>query len=95
MIEIPTTIELIGFAISAIAAAISLLGSWYVSSSDVNKRKFGFGLWLCINPINIIVIIGVILKVWSGAPLIFSLLTQIYFSYTAYRGWKSNGGKLW
>jgi hypothetical protein len=84
-------IEIVGFTLAAIAAAGSILGSWYVSSGEPTHRKQGFSIWLCCNPINMIVMLGVILKVWSGLPLIFSLITQLYFFYTAYRGWKSNG----
>ncbi len=84
-------LELIGLFLAAIAATVSIAGSWYVSSGDAHQRKRGFALWLCGNPINTIVLIGVILNVWSGLPLVFSLVTQVYFFYTAYRGWKSNG----
>ena len=87
-------IEWIGLILSAMSSVGSIVGSWGVSSQDTNKRRNGFYIWLCSNPINALVIIGVILNVWSGLPLIFALITQVYFFYTAYRGWKSNGGAI-
>jgi hypothetical protein len=84
-------LELIGLLLAAIAATASIIGSWGVSSGDNNQRRCGFAIWLCGNPITMIVLIGVILNIWSGLPLVFSLVTQVYFFYTAYRGWKSNG----
>lgn len=85
-------IEIIGLLLAIIATLGSIFGSWYVSGKDTSHRRFGFLLWSVCNPINIIVLIGVVLNVWSSIPLILSVITQIYFSYTAYRGWKANGG---
>lgn len=85
-------IEIVGFILSAIATFGSISGSWYVSSNDISHRKTGFLLWLLCNPINVIVLFGVVLNMWSSLPLVLSVITQIYFSFTAYRGWKSNGG---
>lgn len=84
-------IEFVGLIFAGIGFLLSIVGSWYVSSKTTAQRKTGFLFWMCSNPFNIIVLIGVIFKIWSGLPLIFSLITQFYFLYTAYRGWKSNG----
>lgn len=83
-------IELIGFSFACIGFILSIIGSWFVSSKTISQRRIGFGFWMCSNPFNIIVLAGVMLNIWSGLPLIFSLITQFYFLYTAYRGWRSN-----
>lgn len=75
-----------------LAAAMSIIGSWLVSSCERDQRRFGFKIWMCGNPITIGVMIGVMLNIWSGLPLIAPICTQLYFVYTSYRGWKSNGG---
>ena len=81
----------IGLSLAAIGSACGIIGSWYVSSHDRTKRRKGFLIWLISNPLNATVMMGVILGFWSGLPLIFNLVTQLYFFYTAFRGWKSNG----
>jgi hypothetical protein len=83
-------IELIGFLLAFTACVLSVVGSWYVSSADISQRQIGFGLWICSNPLNILVLSGVMLNIWNGQPLVFSLVTQFYFLYTAFRGWGSN-----
>jgi len=80
----------IGILLAAISFIISIIGSWYVSGESVSNRKVGFKLWMIGNPITIVVLIGVMLNIWNTLPLIFTLIMQCYFLYTAYRGYKSN-----
>lgn len=85
-------IELIGLSLACMGFILSIIGSWFVSSKIISQRKLGFGLWMWSNPFNIIVLAGVMLNIWSGLPLIFNLITQFYFLFTAYRGLRSNTG---
>lgn len=87
-------IELIGFLFACIGFSLSIIGSWFVSSKTISERRRGFVFWMGSNPFNIVVLLGVMLNIWSGLPLIFSLMTQFYFLYTAFRGWKANSNIL-
>ena len=79
-------IEALGFLLAAIGFCLSCAGSWAVSSEKHHLRRTGFTLWVISNPLNIIVLCGVMVGVFSSTPLIFSTLLQVYFTITAYRG---------
>jgi hypothetical protein len=83
-------LEILGFILAFTGFVLGISGSWYVSHTTNGQRKKGFGLWICGNPISAIVIIGVMLGLWSGLPLIFMLLSTTYYWFTAVRGWKNN-----
>ena len=83
-------IEVLGFTLAATAFFLSLGGSWLVSSKESHQRCTGFKLWLISNPFNIIVLCGVMCGIFNGLPLIFSVVIQVYFTLTAYRGFLSN-----
>jgi len=85
-------LEAIAFILVIIGAILALSGSWYTTSGNKEERHYGYLLWMCGNPINIAVMGGIILGLWSGLPLIITILIQVYYFYTAHRGWKTNGG---
>lgn len=82
--------DIIGFSIAGLGAVLSIIGSWFVSSSFKDERRLGYLIWMIGNPINMVIIIGAIMGVWTCLPLIITLGVQGYYLCTAYRGWKSN-----
>ena len=82
--------EYIGFGLAVVGFLMGITGSWYISHDSNKSRRRGFGIWICGNPINAIVLIGVILNLWTGLPLVFMLTSTMYYWATAYRGWKNN-----
>jgi hypothetical protein len=82
--------EIIGIVLALSGALASVCGAWYVSSHVKAERKFGYGLWILGNPMNVVTLLGVIFGLWNGLPLAILVLVQIYFGITAYRGWKKN-----
>lgn len=82
--------EIIGISFAITGAIASLVGSWLVSSSTKEDRRDGYFIWMCGNPINITVLIGVMLGLWTCLPLIITVLVQVYYMCTAYRGYRSN-----
>jgi len=83
-------LEYAGYILAFIGFALGVAGSWYVTHDSNQERRKGFFIWMCGNPINALVLIGVILNMWNGLPLIFMLVSSTYYWFTAYRGWRNN-----
>lgn len=83
-------LEAIGLILALAGAAASVIGSWYVASDIKHDRRLGYLTWICGNPVNITVLLGAILGVWTCLPLVITICVQVYYMCTAWRGWKSN-----
>jgi len=82
--------ELVGYSLAILGAVLSIAGSWFVSSDVQYERRVGYLIWMVGNPINMIVILGAIVGVWTCLPLVITICVQGYYLITAYRGWKNN-----
>jgi len=87
-------LEAIGLILSIIAAILGVIGSFYVSSRIQSNRRIGFVYWICSNPLNLIVLIGVLVGMWSGLSLIILIIMQLYYLVTAFRGYNENKEKV-
>lgn len=82
-------ISIMGTLLATLGLLLGVGGSWFVTSKSDGDRCIGFVLWMVGNPINTFVILGVIFGWWSALPLLFMLISQIYFFFTAYKGWRN------